>query len=99
MNLCGSLALAHDIDSRQNPSGFSSLKFRFWSCHQGSEAALFTLTRSVNRLLARRTCGIRTLRAIPFLELLPRAQRAHVRNAIHSQNSVEMVNFVLQQLG
>jgi len=41
--------------------------------------------------------GVRTLRAETPFELLARAQRPDVGNSVDSQNSIEVIDFVLEQ--
>ena len=42
---------------------------------------------------------IRTVLPVSLLKLLPSAQGTNIGNAIHGQNSIEMIDLVLQQLG
>src|SRR5467141_2534322 len=50
-------------------------------------------------LFSRRLCfnAIGTLRPISLLKLFACAHRADIRNAIHRQNPMQMINLVLQQ--
>jgi hypothetical protein len=42
--------------------------------------------------------GIRTLCPVPPFELLARTDRPNIGNPIESENPIEMINLVLQQL-